>query len=64
MEGGQDGAKGQNLIWKRNAVGTLEMISLGGKAVVTLDKGEVIKICTPGGGGWGSPRENEIGNLS
>lgn len=55
MAGGAPGAKGENLVWKRNGEGVLEKISLGGKAVVVLDEGEIIRICTPGGGGWGVP---------
>ncbi|CAG8950620.1 hypothetical protein HYFRA_00002829 [Hymenoscyphus fraxineus] len=53
MEGGEPGAVGLNLVWKRNSEGALEMISLGGKGVVALSEGEIIQINTPGGGGWG-----------
>lgn len=49
MEGGEDGMKGENLVWKRSAEGSMEKISLGGKAVILLDEGEIIRICTPGG---------------
>lgn len=59
MEGGEDGAKGVNLVWKRNGEGVLEKISLGGKAVVVLEEGERIQINTPGGGGWGKPDDEE-----
>ena len=57
MNGGMDGVKGENYAWKRNSEGILEKINLGGKAVVTLAQGEVMMICTPGGGGWGIPIE-------
>lgn len=33
----------------------VEMISLGGRAVVNLEPGETIQINTPGGGSWGVP---------
>ncbi|CZR65608.1 probable oxoprolinase [Phialocephala subalpina] len=55
MEGGEPGEVGKNVVWKRNGEGVLEEISLGGKAVVMLDAGEIIQINTPGGGGWGTP---------
>lgn len=48
-EGGCNGAMGQNL-WSRHD-GTL--LNLGGKATVTVAKGDRIVINTPGGGGWG-----------
>lgn len=47
--GGSNGEMGQN-IWARHD-GTI--LSLGGKATVTFDKGDRIIIKTPGGGGWG-----------
>lgn len=53
MNGGGPGRKGENYVFKLNEAGTLERISLGGKAVVNLTAGEVIQINTPGGGGWG-----------
>ncbi|KAN0099009.1 putative 5-oxoprolinase [Hyaloscypha variabilis] len=59
MEGGEPGEVGKNVVWKRNEEGMLEEMSLGGKAVVTLDAGEIIQINTPGGGGWGIPEEDK-----
>lgn len=53
MNGGHPGKQGENYVFKLNAAGVLEKISLGGKAVVNLTAGEIIQINTPGGGGWG-----------
>jgi N-methylhydantoinase B len=45
-EGGGDGAPGRN---------TLNGRRLGGRAAVSLAPGDVLRIETPGGGGWGPP---------
>ncbi|KAI9739551.1 MAG: hypothetical protein M1834_006267 [Cirrosporium novae-zelandiae] len=55
MHGGYPGGLGKNYMFKKNAKGALEKISLGGKAVVNLQVGEIMQINTPGGGGWGKP---------
>jgi 5-oxoprolinase (ATP-hydrolysing) len=71
MAGGGPGACGQN-IWIKQPreeydLPTLEtgeetkpgprMINIGGKATVLMGKGDHIVIHTPGGGGWGAPKE-------
>ncbi|KAI0484559.1 Hydantoinase B/oxoprolinase-domain-containing protein [Xylariaceae sp. FL0804] len=38
----------------------LERIALGGKAVVSLEPGEIMQINTPGGGGYGTPPASEV----
>jgi N-methylhydantoinase B len=43
-DGGSDGAPGRNLLNGR---------PIGGRAAVTLARGDVLRIETPGGGGWG-----------
>lgn len=50
LEGGENGAKGENLFIKR----TGKIINLGGKNEVSANKGDRIIIKTPGGGGYGS----------
>ncbi|CAK4032749.1 Hydantoinase B oxoprolinase-domain-containing [Lecanosticta acicola] len=57
MVGGDDGLPGKNVAFRRDGTGGLVAVSLGGKAVVTLDEGEYIQINTPGGGGWGKPEK-------
>jgi len=52
LEGGEDGAAGRAFI--RTARG--EQIELPGKCSRKCAKGDVLRIETPGGGGWGSRR--------
>lgn len=58
LEGGADGSRGRN-IWKRKkdeADGEgFDEISMGNNGMVRLRRGDVVRIETPGGGGWGSP---------
>ncbi|KAJ1617567.1 Hydantoinase B/oxoprolinase-domain-containing protein [Pavlovales sp. CCMP2436] len=51
MRGGRAGAAGRNTL-SRAASG--DVLGLGGKNRVRCGKGDVIKIETPGGGGWGA----------
>ena len=44
--GGEDGAPGHN---------TVNGQPIGGRAAVSLEPGDVLRIETPGGGGWGAP---------
>lgn len=57
--GGKDGEKGVNALVRRRAEGGegLGAEDLGGKATVDLDAGDKIRICTPGGGGFGVPSD-------
>jgi N-methylhydantoinase B len=52
LNSGRPGAKGQNAIISTD--GTEQL--LPGKTQFTLRKGQVLRIQTPGGGGWGSAR--------
>ncbi|KAF2086298.1 5-oxoprolinase, partial [Saccharata proteae CBS 121410] len=56
---GMDGSVGKNYWIRRNEQGEEEWISLGGKAVVNVNEGDRVMICTPGGGGWGAPADLE-----
>eukprot|EP00762_Andalucia_godoyi_P001254 ANDGO_04914.mRNA.1 5-oxoprolinase len=51
LEGGLPGAIGEN--WKIAASG--EFVKLQGKAQLRVLRGDRIRICTPGGGGYGAP---------
>ena len=50
LGGGHDGAKGRNLL-KRKGSEDFEVI--GGKVSINVDAGDVLRIETPGGGGYG-----------
>jgi 5-oxoprolinase (ATP-hydrolysing) len=47
--GGQAGSKGMNLLKRSDG----RVVSLGGKATVHLNAGDVMSIHTPGAGGFG-----------
>ncbi|KAM0426116.1 hypothetical protein ACHAPT_008747 [Fusarium lateritium] len=59
MAGGHAGQKGENNVFKFNEDGELEVMNLGGKAIVHLKPGEYVQINTPGGGGYGRPEGEE-----
>jgi N-methylhydantoinase B len=48
LQGGSPGEVGQNDLIRKE-----ETISLPGKTEISLDEGDIIRIATPGGGGWG-----------
>ena len=50
LEGGEDGAAGRALVLKAESGDEME---LPGKCSRRLNKGDVLRIETPGGGGWG-----------
>eukprot|EP00250_Pteridium_aquilinum_P010332 c19307_g1_i1 orf=305-4210(-) len=50
LEGGFAGARGHNFLVLKDG----RTVNLGGKNTVQVSSGETLKICTPGGGGWGS----------
>ncbi|CAH9050164.1 unnamed protein product [Cuscuta epithymum] len=50
LRGGQNGARGSNyLITKDNRT-----VYLGGKSMFEVQPGQILRVLTPGGGGWGS----------
>ncbi|KAF7628420.1 Hydantoinase B/oxoprolinase-domain-containing protein [Aspergillus flavus] len=64
MNGGEPGDVGRNYVFKWNEDKTvLEKLSIGGKAALGLDAGEIMQINSPGGGGWGRirPRQCQSG---
>jgi N-methylhydantoinase B len=52
LAGGEGGACGENLILRDG-----EHISLPGKGTFDLQAGDILSIRTPGGGGYGKPKE-------
>uniref|UniRef100_H2Y9L4 5-oxoprolinase n=1 Tax=Ciona savignyi TaxID=51511 RepID=H2Y9L4_CIOSA len=51
LDGGQPGKTGNNLLLRHNG----PTINLGGKNSVEVHPGDVFRLLTPGGGGFGSP---------
>lgn len=54
IDGGGNGGRGENLLIKEDG----RMLNLGGKNGVTVEKGDRIRISTPGGGGYGIINES------
>ncbi|MCI0435756.1 MAG: hydantoinase B/oxoprolinase family protein [Gemmatimonadetes bacterium] len=54
MNGGADGAPGINTLIDGDTIRTLP-----GKATLRVRKGSIIRIESPGGGGWGAPPRND-----
>jgi N-methylhydantoinase B len=53
LGGGRDGATGRNSVSDRDG----KQREVPGKVSLSLRAGEIVTVETPGGGGWGSPRE-------
>ena len=51
LQGGEEGAAGNAFVMRK---ADAEKITLPGKCSYSLDAGDVIRLETPGGGGWGS----------
>ncbi|CAG8509076.1 15482_t:CDS:2 [Funneliformis mosseae] len=61
LQGGKNGSKGLNLWIRRNENdGEVRTINLGGRNTVKVNVGDRIVICTPGGGGWGIPTNEQV----
>jgi N-methylhydantoinase B len=52
LQGGEEGASGR--AWIRRA-GSTEETEIRGKCSQRLSKGDILRVETPGGGGWGKP---------
>ena len=57
LAGGQPGARGENWLMKKN--NPKELVPLPDKITFQAEAGDVVKMLTPGGGGWGDPAERE-----
>ena len=53
LQGGQPGQRGENVLLK----GGVEEVRLPPKVTLDAAQGDVLSMRTPGGGGWGKPRE-------
>ncbi|XP_075226295.1 5-oxoprolinase [Lycorma delicatula] len=49
LAGGTSGAKGLNLLIKEDG----RIINLGSKTAISVEAGDIFRLLTPGGGGWG-----------
>ena len=54
IEGGDPGARGEN--WLLPGGDETRARSLADKVTLKVDAGDVLRVLTPGGGGWGRPR--------
>ena len=54
IEGGDPGARGEN--WLLPSGDETRARSLADKVTLKVDAGDVLRVLTPGGGGWGRPR--------
>jgi len=55
LAGGEDGAKGRDVIEKSNGQSTV----MPGKCTLYAEAHDVIHVETPGGGGWGKPADRK-----
>ncbi len=55
LKGGLDGGAGEHYVVK----GSGEVIRLSGKDTVYLNRGDIVVVNTPGGGGYGKPEERD-----
>ena len=53
LAGGRPGLRGENSIVRDG-----ERIKISGKGTIYLSSGDILSICTPGGGGFGNPDES------
>ncbi|CAH6720772.1 5-oxoprolinase [[Candida] jaroonii] len=60
MNGGGEGGKGVNMLGRIRKDGTIDWKHLGPTAEIELNVGDVVKIKTPGGGGYGVPEETQV----
>lgn len=57
LNGGGDGKRGRNIWIKKSG----QQVFLGGKNMIRVSKGDIVRIETPGGGGYGKKESNENG---
>lgn len=62
--GGEDGKRGENYLGRNRGNGTIQWIQLPSLAEIEINKGDILRILTPGGGGFGKPTDtDEFWNL-
>ena len=58
VQGGREGATGRNGLETTDQQGRPVIQPLPGKTIINVEAGDVIRLETPGGGGWGEPRSD------
>jgi N-methylhydantoinase B/oxoprolinase/acetone carboxylase alpha subunit len=61
LDGGGDGACGEH--WLLPGGDDARARRLPDKCTLTLDAGDVVRVVSPGGGGWGTTTRSSIGTL-
>lgn len=57
--GGEDGKKGENYLGRNRGSGVIQWIQLPSLAEIKMKKGDILRILTPGGGGFGKPTDSD-----
>lgn len=57
--GGEDGKKGENYLGRNRGDGVVQWILLPSLAEIKIRRGDIIRILTPGGGGFGKPTDTD-----
>lgn len=57
--GGEDGKKGENFLGRNRGNGVIQWIQLPSLAEIEIRKGDILKVLTPGGGGFGRPEDSD-----
>ncbi|CUM67287.1 uncharacterized protein PRCAT00004980001 [Priceomyces carsonii] len=59
MYGGEPGKKGENYLGRNRSNGKIQWIHLPSLAEIEIKEGDILRILTPGGGGFGKPTDSE-----
>ncbi|ODV96269.1 hypothetical protein PACTADRAFT_85065 [Pachysolen tannophilus NRRL Y-2460] len=57
--GGGNGKKGENYLGRNRGNGKIQWIQLPSLAEIKMRKGDILKVLTPGGGGFGDPNDTD-----
>lgn len=59
IHGGEDGKKGENYLGRNRGNNKIQWIQLPSLAEIEMRKGDILKVLTPGGGGFGKPSDTD-----
>ncbi|KAG7842730.1 hypothetical protein KL941_004760 [Ogataea angusta] len=57
--GGENGKKGENYLGRNRGNGVIQWIQLPSLAEIAIRQGDIVKVLTPGGGGFGKPDDTD-----
>lgn len=57
--GGCDGKRGENFLGRNRGDGVIQWIQLPSLAEIEINEGDILRILTPGGGGFGKPSDTD-----